>query len=507
MSALLTAAASFIACGAAAAYGPRLVAGSRARRPARNETKSPPADAWLAEQSRLVLGSHVWAGHAANGLLRSPAGSAAIVVGPPKAGKTRKVIAPTIACWDGPVLATSTKGDILAGAALRARLGPVALYDPTGSLGEQEASVGFSPLSRCATWDGAVEVANALLSPVGADRNVRHGEHFATAARALLAPLFHAAVTSGGGLSAVKRWLGRLELSEPSEILRGADAQRAVEDLAGIAAQASGDYRTSVLGTAQVALAWASRESVRASAEPGLTPQIDLRKLLEQRGTLYVVSPSRIQQELAPLIAALIDELCATAIDLAISTPQGRLRRPLLLALDEVANIAPIRSLPRLLSEGIQQGIVPLLGVQDMSQVRGRWGEHETASMWSTPALRLVLAGVADPYTAQLVSDACGEQLVWREQISQSTSTSHQIERHGASYTGGESHSYAQHRERAIQPADLRQMPTGRALALPQGREPIPLNLLPGAPGLQDRCEWAAHCRTGLRALCTQAEG
>jgi hypothetical protein len=32
-----------------------------------------------------------------------------------------------------------------------------------------------------------------------------------------------------------------------------------------------------------------------------------------------------------------------------------------------------------------------------MSQARARWGEHETATMWSTPALRLVLAGVADP--------------------------------------------------------------------------------------------------------------
>jgi type IV secretory pathway TraG/TraD family ATPase VirD4 len=130
-----------------------------------------------------------------------------------------------------------------------------------------------------------------------------------------------------------------------------------------------------------------------------------------------------------------------------------------LLALDEVANIAPIRSLPRLLSEGIQQGIVPVLGVQDMSQAHARWGEHETATMWSTPALRLVLAGVADPYTAQLVSDACGEQLVWRPQISENNSTSHQVERPGRTYTGGDSHSYSQQRERTIQPADLRAMP------------------------------------------------
>jgi type IV secretory pathway TraG/TraD family ATPase VirD4 len=173
----------------------------------------------------------------------------------------------------------------------------------------------------------------------------------------------------------------------------------------------------------------------------------------------------------------------------------------LLLALDEVANIAPIRSLPRLLSEGIQQGIVPVLGLQDMSQARARWGEHETATMWSTPALRLVLAGVADPYTGQLVSDACGEQLVWRPQISENTSTSHQVERNGKTYTGGDSHSYSQQRERAVQPADLRAMPAGRALALPQGREPIGIDLFAGVPGLTD-CDWRALCRAGRERLC-----
>jgi type IV secretion system protein VirD4 len=362
-----------------------------------------------------------------------------------------------------------------------------------------------SPLSdavEARAAGGAVEVAAALLSPASADESVRHGEHFAIAARALLAPLFHAAALAhDGGMDRARGWLGRSEFSEPSQILRDAGAHIALEELSGVAAQAVGDYRTSVLGTAQVALAWASRGAIRASTHPAHTPQLDLDRLISQNGTLYVISPSRIQEELAPLIAALLDGLCARAIDVAITLPTGRLERPLLLALDEVANIAPIRSLPRLLSEGIQQGIVPVLGVQDMSQARARWGEHETATMWSTPALRLVLAGVADPYTAQLVSDACGEQLVWRPQISENNSTSHQVERPGRTYTGGDSHSYSQQRERTIQPADLRAMPAGRALALPQGREPIGIDLFPGTPGLTN-CDWQTLCRHGGERLC-----
>ena len=162
-------------------------------------------------------------------MFHGPADSAAIIVGPPKAGKTRKVIAPTLACWEGPALVTSTKGDILDSAAHRAKLGPVALYDPTGSLEDPQLGVGFSPMSQCGSWDSAVEVAAALLSPASSDETVRHGEHFAIAARALLAPLLHAAALSGGGIDRVRNWLGRMEFSEPSGILRDAGAHIALE--------------------------------------------------------------------------------------------------------------------------------------------------------------------------------------------------------------------------------------------------------------------------------------
>ncbi len=242
------------------------------------------------------------------------------------------------------------------------------------------------------------------------------------------------------GWTVARGWLGRSEFSQPAEILRDAGAQIALEELSGVGR--AGRWGLPHLGAGDCA--GRARVGVPCGGPgtaqtPALTPQIDLGELIAQRGTLYVISPSRIQQELAPLIAAVLDGSVRAARSTSRSPhPSGRLERPLLLALDEVANIAPIRSLPRLLSEGIQQGIVPVLGVQDMSQARARWGEHETATMWSTPALRLVLAGVADPYTAQLVSDACGEQLVWRAQVGENTSTSHQVERarHGPTPAG-----------------------------------------------------------------------
>ena len=91
-------------------------------------------------------------------------------------------------------------------------------------------------------------------------------------------------------------------------------------------------------------------------------------------------------------------------------------------------------------------------------------------------------------------SNSCGAHR------SQNTSTSHQVERQGKTYTGGDRHSYAQQRERAVRPADLQAMPAGRALALPPGREPISVDLFAGAPGLTD-CDWQALCRPGAEAM------
>ena len=128
--------ASFAAFAAGGLWATRaLGAAQRAGRARASAPRAEPEDPWIARpEASSIAGTHVWAGQTTGGVLRTPPDCAAIVVGPPRAGKTRKVIAPTLACWDGPALVTSTKGDILQSAAHRARRGPVAVYDPTGSL-------------------------------------------------------------------------------------------------------------------------------------------------------------------------------------------------------------------------------------------------------------------------------------------------------------------------------------------------------------------------------------
>jgi type IV secretory pathway TraG/TraD family ATPase VirD4 len=74
---------------------------------------------------------------------------------------------------------------------------------------------------------------------------------------------------------------------------------------------------------------------------------LDLDRFLLTGSTLFIVGPSHYQEVAAPMIVGLVDSIAQRAAELAARAPQGRLDPPLLLALDEVANIAPLRTLPR----------------------------------------------------------------------------------------------------------------------------------------------------------------
>ena len=88
-----------------------------------------------------------------------------IVVGPVQTGKTSGFAVPAILEWQGPVVATSVKTDLLRetlAARSAIRDAKVWVYDPTGGTGIPSA--GWTPLAGCATWQGAQRVADWLVS-------------------------------------------------------------------------------------------------------------------------------------------------------------------------------------------------------------------------------------------------------------------------------------------------------------------------------------------------------
>ena len=165
-------------------------------------------------QGRLTLG------FAARRLLAAEPQASLAVVGPTGSGKTAGFVIPALLEWQGPVIATSVKNDLLeATIQHRLRQGRVWVYDPTQCAGH--AAAGWSPVDSCESWHGAMRMA-AWMSEAAQPRidTVNDGDYWYSQARKGLAPYLHAAAVSGGRLADVIRWVDTQEVDEVDTALR-----------------------------------------------------------------------------------------------------------------------------------------------------------------------------------------------------------------------------------------------------------------------------------------------
>ncbi len=82
-----------------------------------------------------------------------------LVVGPPRGGESSSIVIPTIALPSGPIVATSTKSDLVhVIARRRAQLGRVWLWDPTGTTAIPPGveRLRWSPVQGHQDWDTAI---------------------------------------------------------------------------------------------------------------------------------------------------------------------------------------------------------------------------------------------------------------------------------------------------------------------------------------------------------------
>src|SRR5205823_7337807 len=85
---------------------------------------------------------------------------------------------------------------------------------------------------------------------------------------------------------------------------------------------------------------------------------------------------------------------------------------PLLLVLDECANIAPLRDLATLASTGAGQGIQLVSVFQDMAQIYAVYGRDRAPTIVSNHRAKVILSGVADPQTLDYLSRLLGDEEV-----------------------------------------------------------------------------------------------
>ena len=90
---------------------------------------------------------------------------------------------------------------------------------------------------------------------------------------------------------------------------------------------------------------------------------------------------------------------------------------PLLLVLDEAANIAPVRDLDTLASTGAGLGMQLVTVCQDLAQLAARYGAERARTIANNHRAKVLLSGVSDLSTLDMMSGLAGEQAVREETV------------------------------------------------------------------------------------------
>ncbi len=361
----------------------------------------------------------IYVGTGAGGWAWAGAQRSTLVLGPPRSGKTSSLVIPNILLSDGAVVSTSTKPDVMAAtAAARQREGWTFLYDPSGEVECPRGvePIGWSPLTSAARWDAAVQTADAMVGASRAGSPSPSELHWNERAGALMSTLLHAAAVESLPMPEVLRWIDRHDGTRPLQILAaatGADSTP-TDLLAGIVATDSRE-QSGIWSTASGVLAAYRTEAAMASTA---APAPSWHEFCQGPNTLYVCSTGRRQRQFAPLVVATVGDVRDAAYERSRQA-DAMASAPVLLALDEVANIAPIPDLPAMVSEGAGQGLLVLACLQDLSQARGRWGTAADGFL-SLFGTTVVLPGIADTTTLRDLSALAGDHSVRAETLSRS---------------------------------------------------------------------------------------
>jgi type IV secretory pathway TraG/TraD family ATPase VirD4 len=216
-------------------------------------------------------------------------------------------------------------------------------------------------------------------------------------------------------MSAVVQWVhaGRLDAAE--HVLRETKATSAAAVIRGIA-QTPDRERGSIWSAVSGGLAPFDDSSVLASADRAAHCGFTTAEFLGRPDSVFIVAPSDDATPLAPLVVGLVEEIRAEALQ--ISNVAGALDLPLLLALDEIATICPLPSLPQIAAEGGGRNVLLLAVLQDFSQAAARWGREVADGLLTLAGTKLVLPGVADTDTLQRIEALAGKH--WVHMISTS---------------------------------------------------------------------------------------
>lgn len=387
-----------------------------------------------------------------------------LVIGPPRSGKGAHIVINAILDAPGAVVTTSTRPDNLT-TTIRSRMrrGPVAVFDPQHLAPGVPAGLRWSPVRGCEVPLTAMIRAAGLAAGTGLSGvGVENGGFWEGKTRTALQSLLHAAALDGRSPAELYRWTLDPAAAQDAVAILTTNPAAATGWAESLEAMIDADPRTrdSIWQGVSLALAALADPRVLDAVTPGEDEQFDPEAFLRHDGTLYLLATGAGAGASSSLVAALVEDLVESARRVAARSPGARLDPPVLLALDEIGNLAPLPSLPALMAEGGGTGITTMPVLQSLAQARQRWGENAATAIWDASIAKIVLGGASGSRDLQDISTLIGD----RDEITDSITVGER---------GLRSNQRSTRRVPIMPPDVIRTLPYGTALLMLRAAPPI----------------------------------
>lgn len=337
-----------------------------------------------------------------------------LLIGPPRSGKGLHIVINAILDAPGSVITTSTRPDNLT-TTLRSReqVGPVAVFDPQHLAPGLQTGLRWSPVRGCEDPLTAMIRASGLAASTGlGSGGVENGGFWEGKTRTAIQALLHAAALDQRDPSTIYQWaLNPTGATDAVRILQTSPhaASGWAESLDGMI-QSDPRTRDSIWQGVSLAFSSLADPRVLDAITPRGDDAFDPETFLKDNGTLYLLATGAGAGASANLVAALIEDLVEVARKVAARSPAARLDPPLLLALDEIGNLAPLPSLPTLMAEGGGTGVTTLPVLQSLAQAREKWGPNAANAIWDASIVKIILGGASISRDLQDLSALLGER-------------------------------------------------------------------------------------------------
>ena len=331
------------------------------------------------------------------------------IIGPARSGKTSRLIAPTVSRWTGAAIVTGLRPDVVEWTQSRAQRGQRWVFDPSGSTDAYFGAepLRWSPLTGCRFDVTANARARALLSGLGPATG--QDVYWRAEGQRVLAAYLLAGAHGRYRMGDVVSWSANETSPVPIDALTHAGLHNWSSILEGMSAR-NDRYRAGVWGQVTQAL-FALNLSTMANTcnladGEGFDPAAFAAGGTD---TLYILGDPEEQRAVGGLAVALITAI--TAAGRAAARTGGRLDPPLLVALDEAANTAPLHTIDQLLSSGGGSGICTMIAFQSLGQARETYGEEKgNAIVRDLSTIKVLFGGEGNADDLRELGDLLGER-------------------------------------------------------------------------------------------------